>query len=81
VVWLAAVSYHGPEGSKEEQRVIRKQVQRGAITCLAVRKDADIVAVERRRNQLSDIAEDLLLCALWPKHSVKLKSLRGTEMP
>ncbi len=81
MVWLAAVSYHGPDGSKEKERVIRQKIKRGAITCLAVRKDADIVAVERRCDQLSDIAEDLLLCALWPKYSVKLKSLRGTERP
>lgn len=80
MVWLAAVSYHSPEGSKEKQSVICKKVQRVAITCLAVRKDADIVAVKRRRDQLSNIAKDLLLCALWPKHSVKLKSLCGREM-
>ena len=79
-MWLAAVSYHGLEGIKDRQRAIRKKIQRGAITCLAVRKDADIVAVERRLYQLSNVAKDLLLCALWPKHSVKLKTLRGREV-
>ena len=47
----------------------------GVSTCLAIGKDADVVAIKSRGDQLSDIVEDLLLCALWPKDSVKLKGL------
>ncbi len=46
-------------------------------TCLAVCKDANVVAVKRGCDQLSDVAKDLLLRALWSKYPVKLEGLHS----
>ena len=48
-------------------------------TCLAVGEDADVVAIQHRRHQLRNVPKNLLLGAVWPKHSVKLKALHSPD--
>ena len=50
-------------------------LQRSSLTSLTIGKDADIVPIQGRCDQLGYILEDACLLYLWPKHSIKVKSL------
>lgn len=44
---------------------------------LAIGKDADVVAIEGRDDQLADVCKHLLLPRVGPKHPVKFEGLRS----
>ena len=74
---LSQANARQTEGWVRSKCAVRGKASRVSLTSLTICKDANIIAIQGRCDQLGHILEDACLLNLRPKDSVKVKGLQA----